>query len=126
VYEAGMNASFPDSDAALPNTVASAVECLIRELEPSFLEQLKRTPRESLRVYHHDWGPVIQSRLRLTGRNEPLIEDCRRLYALRMRAQFAEFELEPLSDVKAMMPRNSAFVVILESLWERVRQPAQR
>jgi hypothetical protein len=116
-----MNADARKPESNLPTTVAAAVECLVREWDRSFLEQLKRTPRDGLRVFHHEWGPVLQNRFRLTGRNEPLIEDCSRLYALRMRSRFSEFELEQLSSVKTLMPRNAAFVVILEALWERVR-----
>ena len=111
-----------DCESNLPETVTAAVDCLLAEFDPALLEQLKRTPSGSLRVYHHEWGPVIQNRFRLAGRNEALVEDCRRLYALRMRAKFVEFELEPLSALRALMPRSSAFVVILESLWERLRE----
>lgn len=117
-----MNAALKDAEPKLPETVAVAVDCLLQELHPAFLEQLKRTPGESLRVYHHEWGPVVQNRFGLAGQNEPLLEDCRHIYGIRMRLRYSEFELEQLSQVKSLMPNRSAFVVILESLWIRLHQ----
>jgi len=105
----------------LPDTVKSAVYTLQLESDPTFLKHLKETPRASLRLYHLDWGPKIQNRFGLDGKNDELLDDCRRIYALRMRNRYSEFELERLSDVKLLMPQGSAFIVILESLWEKLQ-----
>jgi hypothetical protein len=120
-----MNVDANESEARLPESVNAAVDCLLREIDPAVQKQIQRTPKESLRLYHHDWGPLLQQRFRLDGRNESLMDDCRRLYALRMRSRFAEFELEKLSETQLLMPRNSAFVVILEALWLRLQQRAE-
>jgi hypothetical protein len=111
-----------DSDSKLPESVAEAVDCLLDELDPTFLNQLRETPKESLRVYHHEWGPIFQNRLGLLGRNQLLIEECKHLYGVRMRLRYSEFELERLSEIEPLMPRKSAFVVILESLWDRLQK----
>ena len=111
-----------NSDSRVPESAAEAVDCLLDELHPTFLRQLKATPKETLHIYHHEWGPILQLRLGLGGRNQPLIEECKRLYGRRMRSRYSEFELERLSEVETLMPRNSAFVVILEELWERLQR----
>lgn len=115
-----MNAALKDAEPKLPETVAAAVDCLLKEFHPAFLQQLKRTTGESLRIYHHEWGPIIQNRFGLEGRNEPLLEDCQHIYGIRMRSRYMEFELKQLSQVKSLMPNKSAFVVILESLRDRL------
>jgi hypothetical protein len=116
-----MNA-LKDSDSKLPETISAAVDCLLEEFDSTFLDQLKATPKKSLRVYHYEWGPIIQKRLGLLGRNEAIIDECRHVYGMRMRSRYAELELERLSEVESLMPRNGAFVVILESLWDRLRE----
>jgi hypothetical protein len=90
-----------------PKTLEDAVDLLLSILDKETMETFAGRSEKDLKHYHCTAGPLIRKEFRLTEGNDELIQSCR------------QFSGQPELDGKG------AAIVILEALWEHLRQIKQ-
>lgn len=81
-----------------PQTVEEAVTRILSQMSVANKEQVRATPKKDLTRFHHGWGTGIRNAFGLWAGNQALLDDCRRSHP------------------------DSASMVIIEAVWERLHQ----
>ena len=89
---------------APPKTVDDAVNLLLSILDKETMEIFASRSEKELKHYHCTAGVLIRNEFKLTEGNDELIESCRKLSG------------------KSDLDGKGASIVILEALWDSLRQ----
>jgi hypothetical protein len=89
---------------ALPKTLEDAVNLLLSVLDKETMEIFACRAEKELKHYHCTAGVLIRKEFKLNEGNDELIESCRKFSG------------------QSDLDGNGAAIVILEALWESLRQ----